>query len=125
MMNLQYKHEISAYLAATFKAVTPCEAIISGTNGHMRFEKNFWRSESITLVNPDGQEEIYQYPLMTNGYEYEAMHVMECLEKGLMQSDIMSWQASNDLMDMMETLRKSWGIRYPGCLLYTSPSPRD
>ena len=47
-MNLQYPHEITAYLAATFKAASPCEAIISGTNGYMRFENNFWRSESIT-----------------------------------------------------------------------------
>lgn len=112
-MNLQYQHDISACLAATLKAETPCEGVISGTNGYIRLEKNFWRSESITLVNPDGQEEVYQFPLMTNGYEYEAMHVMECLEKGLMQSNIMSWRASLDLMSMMDSLRKSWGMRYP------------
>ena len=46
----------------------------------MRFEKNFWRSAIYYLVvNADGQEKVYQYPLMNNGYEYEAMHVMECL----------------------------------------------
>ena len=70
--------------------------------------------KSITLVDADGREEVQRYPLMTNGYEYEAMHVMDCLSKGVNQSDIVSWQASTDLMSMMDTLRKSWGVRYPG-----------
>jgi hypothetical protein len=40
------------------------------------------------------------------------MHAMTCLNKGLVQSDIMSWQASLDLIEMMDSLRKTWGVRY-------------
>jgi predicted dehydrogenase len=111
-MSLQYDDEKSAYLAATLKANSPCEAIISGSKGYLRFEKNFWRSQSITLTTEDGQEEKLYFPTIAEGFEYEAMHAMACLNKGLVQSDIMSWQASLDLIEMMDSLRKTWGVRY-------------
>jgi hypothetical protein len=38
---------------------------------------------------------------------------MACLKAGKTESDLMTFQASRDLMEMMDRLRQDWGIVYP------------
>ncbi len=44
------------------------------------------------------------------GYQYEAQHVMECLDAGLIESPKMSWQRSQDLMGILDRIRIDAGI---------------
>lgn len=48
------------------------------------------------------------------GYQYEAAHVMECLEQGLIESPVMTWQKSIDLMQVLDRIRVDAGIFFPG-----------
>ena len=47
------------------------------------------------------------------GYQYEAAHVMKCLEEGKIESDIMTWQNSLDLIETLDRIRRDAGIFYP------------
>lgn len=111
---LRYPDGRLASCLATGRAETPCEAVIAGSKGHLRIHRNFWRAERLTLTRRDQSESRdYHMPLQGNGYNYELEHVHHCLRDGRVESPVMTWQASIDLMDMMDTLRSAWGLRYP------------
>jgi hypothetical protein len=48
------------------------------------------------------------------GYQYEALEVMNCLDKGKIQSDIVPLSFSLNLMNTLDRIRKAAGIVYPG-----------
>lgn len=45
-----------------------------------------------------------------SGYQYEAQHVMDCLDKGLIESPEMTWKLSLDLMELLDRIRIDAGI---------------
>jgi len=94
-------------------------ALIYGTKGYITIEnffmaqkamvyayKNIWGSESDMVC------EINQ-PFAVNGYEYELAHATDCILSGKTESDIHSFKNSEALIDVMDTLRADWGMRYP------------
>jgi predicted dehydrogenase len=46
------------------------------------------------------------------GYEHEARHVCECLEKGLTESPVMTHADTLLLMETLDRVRKKAGIKY-------------
>jgi predicted dehydrogenase len=113
-MALRYADGRIANCTATYRANTPCEAIIAGSEGYLRIHRDFWYSERLSLVFHHKHNYSIEMPLQGNGYEHEIAETMQCIRAGKLQSDVMSWQASLDLMWMMDTLRADWGLRYPG-----------
>ena len=55
----------------------------------------------------------YDVPEQINGYEYEFMEAVRCIEAGKTESDSMPAVESVYVMDLMDTLRKQWGLVYP------------
>ena len=47
------------------------------------------------------------------GYQFEAQHVMECLDKHLIESPILPLSLSADLMKILDTIRQEAGIVFP------------
>jgi hypothetical protein len=47
------------------------------------------------------------------GYQYEAAHVMNCLDEEKIESEIMTWQTSLDLMETLDRIRIDAGIFFP------------
>ena len=47
------------------------------------------------------------------GYQYEAQHVMECLDAGLIESPKMTWEISQQLMGILDRIRIDAGIFFP------------
>lgn len=113
-MTLTYTDGRIANGTSTLRANTPCEAIIAGTEGYLRIHRDFWYSERLSLFFHHKHSYSIDMPLHGNGYNYEIAETMRCIRDGKLQSDVMSWQASLDLMWMMDTLRADWGLRYPG-----------
>ena len=46
-------------------------------------------------------------------YQFEAIHVMKCLDKGLIESPILPLSLSLKLMNILDTVRKDAGIVFP------------
>ena len=95
------------------------DAVIYGTKGFITVEnffmatkadvhvyKNIWGSDNEVV------REIRE-PFATNGYEYELAHATECILAGKTESDVHTFQKSEALIDMMDVLRKDWGMTYP------------
>ncbi len=48
------------------------------------------------------------------GFQFEAAEVMSCLDQGLKESKVVPRSFSEDLIDLLDTIRKKTGVVYPG-----------
>jgi predicted dehydrogenase len=68
----------------------------------------------MTLFRDDQEPELISLPLEGfNGYEYEAMEVMNCIKEGKTESDIMPLDETISIMETLDTVREQWGHEFP------------
>lgn len=113
---LHYPQGQIATLNASLRANTSWDAWIFGSEGSIHIPL-FWFAESATLFSgsmPTMTEvEKIAHPHQINGYEYEIEEVHRCLNEGLLESPLMSWQESIQVMGIMDEVRSQIGLRYP------------
>lgn len=65
-------------------------------------------------ITPAFQEvtEEFSYPFPCNGYEYEIREVTDCIRAGKVQSDIHPLSNTLAVMQLMDGLRRLWGVVY-------------
>ena len=112
-VSLVYDDGRLANLTASIRVDSPCEAAIAGSGGHLRVHRKFWHSEKLTVSRRDGSVQDIDVPQDGSGYRYEIEHVNSCVRAGRIESDVMPWSTSLDLVDIMDGLRKDWGVKYP------------
>ena len=66
----------------------------------------------MTISHEGTPDEHLEFPLPGNGYEYEAMEVMNCLREGRLESSVMPLDESLSIMHTLDALRVQWGLRY-------------
>ncbi len=95
------------------------DAVIYGTKGFITIQNFFMAQKANVYVyqNQKGsQAELIREidsPFAVNGYEYEFAHANECILKGKTESDIHTVKKSQDLIDVMDALRRDWNFKYP------------
>jgi len=120
VITLLYPGSEIAILSCTMLAETPQEAWIVGDEGFIRIKKAFMNADTVTLEmeskltdDPTIVEEI-NITIDGPGYRYEAEEAMRCLQQGKKESDIMPLKETLGIMNIMDTVRKQWGLTYPG-----------
>lgn len=110
-MLFAYENGAMAVLTSSFESSCNNETELCFENGFIKFIRE---PEFPILLEKNGvQEEIYIEQPKGMGYELEAIHVMECLDKGLTQSPVLPLSASRDLMEILDRVRKDAGIVFP------------
>jgi len=109
----KYDDDKLAVTFSSFRANTPIVAEVHGEKGSIFIEDKWFCPGNIRLTDDKGKEEIISFNFRGNGYNYEADEVVKCLREGKTQSDIMSWDKSLELIDMLDEIRKECGIVYP------------
>ncbi len=104
---------ISAITAGT-RTASPHEATVLGTEGYARIHSPWWRPEAMTISRPGHEDEVVREPTEENGFRYEAEEVMRCLGAGEGESRIMPLDETVSVLETMDGIRASWGLRYPG-----------
>jgi dihydrodiol dehydrogenase / D-xylose 1-dehydrogenase (NADP) len=99
---IRYKNGELASLSSSLRTNTPQAAHIMGTKGRI-YIPDFWRAESAVIITEKGQENI-NIPYICNGYEYEALEVMNCISEGKLQSDIMPQEETLKIMNIMDEI---------------------
>ena len=95
------------------------DAVIYGTKGFITAENFFMAQKADVFVyKQEGGNEAalvrkIRKPFCINGYEYELVHATECILKGMTESDIHTFKKSEDLCDVMDSLRADWNMKYP------------
>ncbi|MBN1415227.1 MAG: Gfo/Idh/MocA family oxidoreductase [Bacteroidales bacterium] len=111
---LGYDNDTLAVLYSSIVAKTDIMASIYGENGTIVFDNWWYMPVPVKLITPDGKEEYLNRKSVGNGYNYEATELIQCLEKGKIQSDLMSWENSLLLIDTLDAIRKEIGLVYEG-----------
>ncbi len=89
------------------------KGIFYGENGYIIVE-NINNPQSISVY--DAGDNLLQYipvPEQINGYEYQFAEAADCIEGGLLESKSMPLEETVKVMEIMDSLRKSWGMVYP------------
>jgi predicted dehydrogenase len=111
----KYNNGAMAQLFSTFATDLATEADICGTEGRLRLTTRFFDTAARLEWYPgrlDTCEVIEVAKEEGFGYQYEARHVSECLQKGLTESPVMRFADTLALMETLDAIRKAAGIKY-------------
>lgn len=112
-MLFDYVTEEKAILQSTFENQTPCEAELFGTKGSIRLHSRFHQSEKLEILDEHRNTvEIFELPYQGNGYIHEIEEVNFCIQKGKMESNLLSHQFSLDLVQILDDVKMQIGLSY-------------
>lgn len=113
-MVFKYKEGEMANLTSAFSSFSPTQTEYWCENGYLVLNPKWHAPTNITLWKKgDDVKTLPSEHKEGFGYQYEAAHVMECLDAGKTQSDKMTWQMSLDLMETLDRIRIDAGIFFP------------
>lgn len=112
-MIFDYDNGAQAVLTTTMVEQTPCRAVVAGLNGWLEIDRTFYNPASMRVVLNDGS--ITQFPNTYSGHglREQAEVFKQLVQSGKLQSEILTWQDSVDIMKTMDTVRQQIGLRYP------------
>lgn len=112
-MIFKYKNGKLANLTSSFSSHSPTQTEYWCEKGYLVLDPLWFAPTSIT-VKKHGEEEQKYCSEHKNGagYQYEAAHVMECLDAGKIESDKRTWKMTLDLMNVLDRIRIDAGIFY-------------
>jgi predicted dehydrogenase len=99
-----------ANAALTTKMVN--DAWIYGANGRIHLP-DFVFSHSANLILDGKYTYHFEDNYRSNGYNYEAEEVMNCIREGKTESSVMPQDESLVLMETMDEVRAQWNFKYP------------
>ncbi|MFC2124261.1 Gfo/Idh/MocA family protein [Bacteroidota bacterium] len=110
---LKYASGAMAILNSGVNIRTKHDAWIYGTEGSI-YIMDFFHSRKAIIEKKGEKPEEVSLPFESTGYNYEAQEVMRCLDAGLVESPVMTWNESLRILELMDRFRNCWGMKYPG-----------
>jgi predicted dehydrogenase len=87
--------------------------VIAGTGGNLIID-NINNPQTITVCGPDRTYvETIRVPQQITGYEYQFLACRDALADGLLEPREMPHGETLYIMQLMDGLRRKWGVRYP------------
>ncbi|SNR56182.1 Predicted dehydrogenase [Lutibacter agarilyticus] len=106
-----YKNGATAVLTSSFDSEYKNESELCFEHGIIKYDR--FSKDPILLIK---NEKIVEIPFENGpnlGYQFEAIHVMECLDKNLKESPVLPLSLSLELMNILDNVRKDTGIVFP------------
>lgn len=95
------------------------DAYVYGSKGYIVLRK-FWMCQEAYVyeyIEEGGSDvrlsETVAVPFVCNGYEYEILETMRCIDEKKIQSDVHSWNDTFIVTSVMDECRKLWRLFYP------------
>ncbi|MEI7523203.1 MAG: Gfo/Idh/MocA family oxidoreductase [Mariniphaga sp.] len=110
---LKYGNGEIADLSFALRTAAVNEAYIFGTEGYIKIDDVFAVPTKASLFVNKVEVEVLEEPIIGNALNYEAEEVMRCLKLGLKESPFMPMDESVQIMEIMDNIRKPWGLVYP------------
>ena len=103
-----------AALYSSFRTAERIGCDLLCENGNLFFSRGRDMSQRLNVAM-NGKEN-KEYSLLPDGmgYQFEATEVMNCLDEGKLQSDVVPHSFSRDLMNTLDRIRQAAGIVFPG-----------
>lgn len=109
---LQYAKGQTAHILSTININTPIEAEIIGTKGRIKINNPWFKATDFTVHLNDGTTQKFSMPHASNGFEHEVKEVMDCLDKGLLQSNKVPHQLTLSISKIMDEILQQAGVTY-------------
>jgi predicted dehydrogenase len=102
-MFFKWKNGAVAQLFSSYCIQLDCEGVIYGSKGKITMHGRFHAPTRISVTT---DRNTYDYPVASvgNGYNYEAQEVMDCLDRGLLESPLLPLAESAKFMDLLEAV---------------------
>ena len=112
-MLLRYGSRTTARLGSSVSVNKPQTALVVGTKGFVEVHAPFYCADTLTLHEEYQPPVTHSIPYQGNGYPHEVMEVHHCLRQGWTESPQLPLDHSLRMMELMDALRRDWGVRYP------------
>lgn len=90
------------------------DAIIFGTDGKIVVHDPWYKPTRMTVYVAGRDPEEIIMPLgKYNGYEFEAMEAMKCIQAGKLESDVIPLNETLSIMKTLDEVREQWGHKFP------------
>jgi predicted dehydrogenase len=110
----QYPRGELACLFSSFAAHSLTTSEFVCEHGSIKMARRWFTPGTITICFNNKPEKTIPFEEHGAGYNYEAAHVMECLDAGKTESDMMPLDFSLGLMETLDRIRREAGIVFPG-----------
>ncbi|MCH2174230.1 MAG: Gfo/Idh/MocA family oxidoreductase [Lentisphaeria bacterium] len=108
---LGYDNGAMAVLTSAIRTNTNHELTIYGTEGSIKVPTHFWKPEYYILKK--AEEEKVHCPIIGNGYNYEAIEVMNCVRSGKLESAVVPLDETCSMMGTLDKIRNEINLSYP------------
>ena len=108
-----FKDGRTATILSTFKADTGIGCTLYGENGNLSFSRGRDMSQQLTLTVNGKIPVVFSLTPEGMGYHFEAKEVMRCIDKGKIESPVVSHSYSLELMTILDKVRNEAGIIFP------------
>jgi len=110
----QYRDGQSAVISSTLACQTSITAEIAGTEGMIHIPSPWYKNNTFVLKRKNEEDETFTLEPIVNGFEYQIRETMRCLDKGRLESPLMSHAFSLTMSRTMDQIRGQIGVKYPG-----------
>ena len=108
-----FEDGLLANIQSSASCVGHNEGVIAGTEGSLVVD-NINNPQTLRVYGPDRTfiEEIH-VPKQITGYEYQFLACRRAIDEGLTEMPYMPLDETLNVMNIMDGLRRQWGVRYP------------
>jgi len=90
------------------------DAVIFGEMGRIDVHDPWYKPTKMTVYKEGHDPEKIEIPLgKYNGYEFEALAVVDCIQRHKTECELMPLDETLEIMRVLDELRKQMGIKYP------------
>ncbi|MEO8472613.1 MAG: Gfo/Idh/MocA family oxidoreductase [Chryseolinea sp.] len=107
-----YKKGCIGSFMSTTVMKTPTTAEIIGTGGVITLHPPWYKTKSLSLAKIDKPTQVLNVPFDGNGFEFQIHEVLTCMDKGVIESSMMSHDFTLLLSETMEEICKQCGVSY-------------
>ena len=112
-MIFTYQSGAQSVLTTTMIEQTPCRAVVAGLHGWLEIDRTFYNPASMRVVLNDGTVTQYPNTYTGHGLREQAESFKQLVQSGKVQSEILSWQDTIDIMKTMDAVREQIGLKFP------------
>jgi len=102
----------TAVASSTLACQTSLSAEIAGTEGMIRIDTSWYKNHRYEWNRTGQPVSTVELESLVNGFEYQIREVMDCLEKGLIESPALPHSFSLMMARTMDAIRRQIGVRY-------------
>lgn len=112
-MIFTYQDGAQAVLTTTMIEQTPCRAVVAGLNGWLEIDRTFYNPAAMRVVLNDGTTTEYPNTYRGHGLREQAEVFKQLVRSGKLESEILTWKATVEIMKTLDTVREQIGLKFP------------